>query len=188
MNPEYSLEGLMLKLRFQYFGHLMRRTTHWKRPWCWERLKAGGEGDDRGWNGWHFWLNRHEFEQTPRNGEGQGGLACCSPQGHKETWLSVWTPPHSSISKIQQPNQKMGRISRHFSKEDIWMTKRHKNTCSTSLIIREMQIKTTVRYHLTLVRMVIFKMSTNNKCWRGCGDKENRTVGRNVNWYDHCGE
>ena len=52
ISPEYSLEGLMLKLKLQYFGHLMRRTTHWKRRWCWERLKAGGEGDNRGWDGW----------------------------------------------------------------------------------------------------------------------------------------
>ena len=52
---EYSLEGLMLKLKFQYFGHQMWRTDsmdHWKRPWCWERLKVGGEGDKRGWDGW----------------------------------------------------------------------------------------------------------------------------------------
>ena len=47
-----SLEGLMLKLKLQYFGHLMWRTDHLKRPWCWERLKAGREGDDRGWDGW----------------------------------------------------------------------------------------------------------------------------------------
>ena len=55
ISPGCSLEGLMLKLKLQYFGHLMWRTdspTHWKRPWCWERLKAGGEGDDRGWDGW----------------------------------------------------------------------------------------------------------------------------------------
>ena len=52
ISPEYSLEGLMLKLTLQYFGHLMQELTHWKRPWCWERLKAGGEGDDRGWDGW----------------------------------------------------------------------------------------------------------------------------------------
>ena len=52
INPEYSLEGLMLKLKFQYFGHLMWRTDSLKRPWCWERLKAGGEGDNRGWDGW----------------------------------------------------------------------------------------------------------------------------------------
>ena len=53
INPEYSLEGLKLKLKFQCFGHLMQRADSlWKRPWCWERLKAGGEGDDRGWDGW----------------------------------------------------------------------------------------------------------------------------------------
>ena len=50
ISSEYSLEGLLLKLH--YFGHLMQRTDSLERPWCWERLKAGGEGDDRGWNGW----------------------------------------------------------------------------------------------------------------------------------------
>ena len=54
IRPEYSLEGLTLKLKLQYFGHLMvaKEPTHLKRPCCWERLKAGGEGDDRGWDGW----------------------------------------------------------------------------------------------------------------------------------------
>ena len=53
ISPEYSLEGLMLKLKLQYIGHLMQRTwNHWKRPWCWERLKVGGEGDNREWEGW----------------------------------------------------------------------------------------------------------------------------------------
>ena len=52
INLEYSLEGLMLKLKLRYFGHLMERTTLWRRPWCWERLKAGEEGDDRGWDCW----------------------------------------------------------------------------------------------------------------------------------------
>ena len=51
ISPEYSLEGLMLKLKLQYFGHLMPRY-HWKRRWCWERLKAGGEGGNREWDGW----------------------------------------------------------------------------------------------------------------------------------------
>ena len=49
ISPEYSLEGLMLKL--QYFGYLMQELTHYKTPWCWERLRAE-EGDDRGWDGW----------------------------------------------------------------------------------------------------------------------------------------
>ena len=51
-SPGCSLEGLMLKLKLQYFGHLMWRTDWLERPWCWKRLRAGGEGDDRGWDGW----------------------------------------------------------------------------------------------------------------------------------------
>ena len=51
-SPEYSLEGLILKLKFQYFGHLMWSLTHCERHWCWKRFKAGEEGDDRGWDGW----------------------------------------------------------------------------------------------------------------------------------------
>ena len=52
ISPGCSLEGLMLKRKLQYSGHLMRKLTHWKRLWCWEGLGAGGEGDDRGWDGW----------------------------------------------------------------------------------------------------------------------------------------
>ena len=51
ISPEYSLEGQMLKLKRQYFGHLMQ-LIHLKRPWCWERLMARGEGNNRGWDGW----------------------------------------------------------------------------------------------------------------------------------------
>ena len=52
INPEYSLEGLILKLKFQYLATWCEETTHWKRPSCWKRLKAGGEGDERRWDGW----------------------------------------------------------------------------------------------------------------------------------------
>ena len=51
ISPQYSLEGLMLKLKLQYLATWWEELTPWKRPWCWERLKAGGEGDDRGWDG-----------------------------------------------------------------------------------------------------------------------------------------
>ena len=52
ISPECSLEGLMLKLKLQYFGHLIWRADSFEKTWCWERLRAGREGDNRGWDGW----------------------------------------------------------------------------------------------------------------------------------------
>ena len=102
INLEYSLEGPMLKLKLQYFGHLMWRADSLEETLMLEKLTARGEGGDRGWRGtedemvgWHHWLNGHEFEQTQGDSDGQTSLACCSSQraGVTNSWtrLSDWT-------------------------------------------------------------------------------------------------
>ena len=84
INPEYTLERLTLKLKLQYFGYLMQRADSFTKDpdagkdWRQEKVMT----EDK-MVGWYHWLNGHEFEQAPGDGEGQGSLACCSPWGRK---------------------------------------------------------------------------------------------------------
>ena len=87
INPQYSLEGLILKLKLQYCGHLMRKADSFERT-----LMLGKTEGRRGRGtteddvvGWLHRFNGHEFKQTLGNSEGQGSLACCSPWGGKQS-------------------------------------------------------------------------------------------------------
>ena len=90
ISPEYSLEGLMLKLKLQYFGHLMwsndsLEETDAGKDWRQEKGTTEDEMVE-----WHHWLYGHEFKLTPGAGDGQGVLACCSPWGRKESDTTEW--------------------------------------------------------------------------------------------------
>ena len=93
ISPEYSLDGLMLKLKLQYFGHLMQRADSLKKTLMrlfgkdWRQGK--GTTEDK-MVGWLYQLNGHEFEQVMGDGEGQGSLVCHSPWGHKELDMTEW--------------------------------------------------------------------------------------------------
>ena len=90
ISPKYSLEDWYSSWSSNILATLCEELYHWKRPWCWERLKAGGEENDREWDGWHHWLDGHEFEQVPGVGDRQGSLADCSPWGLKESDMTEW--------------------------------------------------------------------------------------------------
>ena len=83
--PEYSLEGLMLKLKLQYLATWCEKLVHWKRPWCWENWRQEEKRTEDEMVGWHHWLNGHECEQALGVGDGHWSLACSCPWRRKES-------------------------------------------------------------------------------------------------------
>ena len=127
ISPEYSLEGLILKQKSQYLATWCEELTHLKGPWCWERLKVGGEGDDRGWDGWMAsltqwtwaWVNPGSWWWTGRPGVQQ------SMGSQSRTWLSNWTeivlppPIHSLQLRVIFPKYKSAHFASQCSQDKL---------------------------------------------------------------------
>ena len=129
ISPEYSLEGLMLKLKLQSFGHLMRRADSLGKTWCWERLKVGGEGDGRGRDGWMaspsqwtwVWASSGRGWRTGRPGVLQ-------PQGGSESdtteWLTPTTQKQVGLSLCHTQCAKLNS-NQSFSLNGMWGATAH---------------------------------------------------------------
>ena len=116
INPEYSLEGLMLKLKLQYLDTWCQEPTHWKRPWCWERLKTGGEGDDRGWDGWMAsparWKSLSKLQEMVKD---RGAWGAAVHRFEKSDWATEQEQPPPLSRIIQYRSSVTGLFHFMFS-------------------------------------------------------------------------
>ena len=109
ISPEYSLEGLMLKLNSNHLATWCEDLTLWKRPWCWERLKVGGEGDDRGWDGWMASPTRWTWVWV--NSKGWWWEAwCAAVHGLAEIWTRLKWLSSSSNMKLKDAYSLEGKL------------------------------------------------------------------------------
>ena len=109
ISPEYSLEGLILKLKLQYFGHLMWRSDSLEKTLMLGKIEGRSR---RGWQdeviGWHHWLDGQEFAQALGVGDGRGSLACCSPWSRKESDMTEqpnWTEEKALVFELRNKKQ-----------------------------------------------------------------------------------
>ena len=116
--------------------------------------------------------NKGNYKEGEKTAFRMGGSKSKQSSWRRNNLKNIKAAPTAQLQTKKWPIQKTGWWTKqHFSKEVIQMANKHMKRCSTSLIIREMQIQTTLRYPFTLVRMAVTQKSTNNKCWRGCGKK-----------------
>ena len=147
----------------------MQRDTHWRRPWCWERSKEGGEGDNRGWDDWMASPTQWTWvEQPPGDGDEQGGLACCDSWGHKESdtterlnWTELnWTEPRQHIKKQRHHFANKGPYSKSYgfssSHTQIWELDHRKgwvlkNWCFWTVVFEKRVLWTARRSNRSIV-------------------------------------
>ena len=116
--------------------------------------------------------NEGNYKQCEKTALKLGEIIIANETTDRINFQNIQAAHVAHYQKNKQHNQNVDKdLNRHISKGDIQMANKHLKRCSISFIIREMKIKTTMRYNFTMVRMAIIKKSTNNKCWREFGEK-----------------
>ena len=165
ISPEYSLEGLMLKLKLQCFGHLMQRTNLLEKPWFWERLRAGGKGGDRGWDGWMASLTQWTWVWANTKRKWRAWKLGVLPWGHKELDMAerlnnkcFWLPSHITLplkTFIVKQNLQSWFLDTNLSSPQVvnlmnkahssfkptlsleyWLSSREQPNCNSKLLVR----------------------------------------------------
>ena len=148
ISPEYSLEGLMLKWNSNTLATWCEELTHLKRLWCWERLKAGGEGDDRGWDGWMasltqwtwVWASSRSWQWTRRP-----GVVACGRKESESTEQLNWTESKSEkffffLISLTKPNQMKHLTQYSLGLMALEVTDRNKS-------LREYHFNSQINFH-----------------------------------------
>ena len=153
ISPERSLEGLMLKLKLQYLATWCEELTHWKRPWCWERLRAGGEGDDRGWDGWMASLTQRTWVWVDSGSWWTGRSGVLRFMG-SQTVGRDWATELNSYT-----------ITEEFWIFSLWLTLKMDYVWENTEIIWRRQLETKTRYIVSNISSI--NVSRKNEWIRG---------------------
>ena len=179
----------MLKLKLQYFGPWCQELAHWKRPWCWERFKAGGERDNRGWDGWMasktqwtwVWANSGRWWWAGvMDRWWWTSLGCCSPWVTKsQTWLSDWTKTTNIYFQVLTNVPEWSKIWKEEAKYRV-----HGNSVLSLKLLYESKTSLRFNIYFKINKNQIHNVSKELTQWFSINSNRSTSIrANNKNWH-----